>query len=96
MSKLGKTIGAVCAGALAAALIPYRFERDRDTGAREVSALLWKWKKIPGKGIYFSMPPSGMGKVSGEDAEAPAEDAEASAEDVEVTAEDAPAEPKQE
>lgn len=49
MKNLGKIIGAVTLGALAASVIPYRFKRDEDTGAYELGALLWSLKKAPGK-----------------------------------------------
>ncbi len=49
MSKLGKFIGGAALGALAASLIPYRFQRDKETGAFELGALLWGLKKTPGE-----------------------------------------------
>jgi len=49
MSKLGKIIGGVALGALAASLIPYRFRKDKETGEFELGALLWGLKKTPGE-----------------------------------------------
>lgn len=49
MSKLGKIIGGVAIGALAAGLIPYRFRKDKETGEFELGALLWGLKKTPGE-----------------------------------------------
>ena len=48
MSKLGKIVGGVALGALAAGLIPYRFRKDKETGEFELGALLWGLKKTPG------------------------------------------------
>ena len=41
MKKIGKLIGSICVSALVAGLIPYRIERDRETGACEVRSLFW-------------------------------------------------------
>lgn len=49
MSKLGKIVGGVALGALAAGLIPYRFRKDKETGEFELGALLWGLKKTPGE-----------------------------------------------
>lgn len=49
MKKLGKFIGKLTLGALAASVVPYRFQKDKDTGSFEVSSLLWAVKKTPGR-----------------------------------------------
>ena len=48
MKKLGKFIGKLTLGALAASVVPYRFRMDKDTGSFEVGSLLWAVKKTPG------------------------------------------------
>ncbi len=63
MKKATKIIIGVCAAAYVAGLIPYHFEKDEETGAREIRSLLWAWRKTPGDGKFrydFAMPPSGL------------------------------------
>ncbi len=49
MKKLGRIIGKLTLGALAASVVPYRFQMDKDTGSFEVGSLLWAVKKTPGR-----------------------------------------------
>ena len=49
MKKLGKFIGKLTLGALAASVVPYRFQMDKATGSFEVGSLLWAVKKTPGR-----------------------------------------------
>lgn len=49
MEKQEKIIGRVCLGALAAGLIPYRIEQDKETGAFDVGSLIWSVKKTVGE-----------------------------------------------
>lgn len=49
MKNLAKLIGTVTLGAFAVSMIPYRFKKDKETGAYEVGALLWSLKKTPGE-----------------------------------------------
>ena len=49
MKKLPKLLGSLGAAALAAGMTPYRVQSDKETGAFEVSSLLWSLKKIPGE-----------------------------------------------
>ena len=45
--KIGKIVGKIALGALAASLIPYQFRRDEETGTCELRSLLWDVKKTP-------------------------------------------------
>lgn len=47
MRHLWKLLGAA---AVAAAVVPYRVRKDKETGAREFSALLWQGRLDPGAG----------------------------------------------
>lgn len=49
MKKIVKIIGAASAAALAAALVPYRFKSDKESGEFELGGLLWNLKKTPGE-----------------------------------------------
>ena len=46
MKKLIKFLGKT---ALAAGLIPYRFNKDEETGSYEIGGLLWSLKKTAGE-----------------------------------------------
>ena len=81
--KLAKLIGTVGLAAFAASVIPFRFKKDKETGAMEARSLLWGVKKTPGEAkdhITFAIPSSGLDSIDTEEApaeEAPAEEAEA-------------------
>lgn len=95
MKNLGKIIGRVCAGAVAASLIPFRFSRDKQTGAFKIGALLWAVKKTPGEDhdrYELELLPFVGSKQAAEGAEAPAEEAETPAEEAKAPAEEASAE----
>ena len=49
MKKIVKIIGAAGAVAAAAALIPYHFKNDKDSGEFELGGLLWKLRKESGE-----------------------------------------------
>ena len=49
MKKIVKIIGAASAAALAAALVPYRFKSDKESGEFELGGLLWNLKKTAGE-----------------------------------------------
>lgn len=49
MKRIGKTIGKICVGALAASLVPYRFRWEKATGSYQVASLLCSVKKTCGK-----------------------------------------------
>ena len=95
MNKLGKIIGKLTLGALAASVLPYRFQMDRDTGAFEVGSLLWAVKKTPGteRDTYtVELLPLFGGKDEPAE-EAPVEVPAAEEAPAEPAAEEAPAEP---
>lgn len=48
MKKLFKILGGLGAAALAAAVIPYRYASDAESGSYEVGGLLWSLKKSAG------------------------------------------------
>ena len=50
MKKIGKIIGRLCVGTLAAGLLPYRFQKTGEEGGFEAESLLWSLKKVPGEG----------------------------------------------
>lgn len=80
MKNLGKIIGRVCLGALAAGLIPYRVKQDKETGTVEVGSLLWAVKKTPGAGrdtYTFELLPLLGGKEAPAENETPVSDASA-------------------
>lgn len=84
MKLFGKALGA----AALAALVPYRFQSDKQTGSFELGALLWSLKKKPGeeKDVYTIEFLPFMGKKEAEDtAECAAEGAEVDAADEPVT-----------
>ena len=61
--KLGKIIGGICLGALAAGLIPYRIETDKEAGTVEVRSLLLGGRKFPGEDkdhFAIAIPSSGL------------------------------------
>ena len=43
-------VGKIIRTALLAGLVPYRFEKDEETGGFEIGGLLWSVKKTPGEG----------------------------------------------
>ena len=48
---------------MAAGMIPYRFNKDEETGGLEVRSLLWGVRKTPCEGKdrwAFAIPPSGL------------------------------------
>ena len=47
MKKSVKIISAASAAALAAAIAPFRFKADKETGEFEMGGLLWNMKKVP-------------------------------------------------
>ena len=47
--KKSISIGRICVGALAAALIPYHIGLGRKDGSIELDSLLWSMKKVPGE-----------------------------------------------
>ena len=49
MKKIVKIIGAAGAVAAAAALIPYHFKNDKESGEFELGGLLWKLRKETGE-----------------------------------------------
>ena len=49
MKKIVKIIGAAGAVAAAAALVPYHFKSDKDSGEFELGGLLWKLRKEAGE-----------------------------------------------
>lgn len=49
MKKMVKIIGAAGAVALAAALVPYHFKSDKESGEFELGGLLWNLKKTSGE-----------------------------------------------
>ena len=86
MKNLGKIIGKICLGALAASLIPYHVKLDKETGAMEVGSLLWSVKKTPGeeRDTYtFELLPLVGSKEAPTENEAPAAEDAVSAEPAE-------------
>ncbi len=67
--KTGKIIACVAIGAFVLSAVPYRVDRDEETGACYVQSLLWAWRKTPSKkegkdfDYAFAMPPSGLDMV---------------------------------
>ena len=67
--KIGKIFGGIAVGALLVSLIPYRVQKDEETGAMEIRSLLWVLKKTPRKEgeekdhYAFALPPSGLARA---------------------------------
>ena len=61
MKKSAKIISAASAAVVAAAIAPYRFNVDKETGEFEMGGLLWNLKKVPneegGADISFQLLP---------------------------------------
>ena len=60
---LRRFLGRFCLYLLAAGMIPYRFNKDEETGGLEVRSLLWGVRKTPCEGKdqwAFAIPPSGL------------------------------------
>lgn len=71
--KIGKFIGGAVLGALIVSAIPYKFNKDEETGTVEIRSLLWGMKKIP-KGVsddkehlFFAIPASGLDQEEAEE-----------------------------
>ena len=64
--KIGTIIGRTAACTLLVSLIPYRIQKDEETGIMEIRSLLWALRKIPRKEgqekdqYVFALPPSGL------------------------------------
>lgn len=82
--KYGKLFGRIALGALALSAIPYKIEKDEETGAFEIRSLLWGWKKTPpaegeeDANVVFAIPGNGLSEEAAVEeavpAEAPAEE----------------------
>lgn len=90
MKALNKIIGRVCLSVVTASLVPYRIQKDKETGGFEVRSLLWAVKKTPGEErdryVLDILPFAGKKEPAKEEAEAPAE--EEAAEPVEAPVEE--------
>ena len=76
MKSIGKTIGKICVGALAASLVPYRFRWEKETGSFQLGSLLWSVKKTCGRerdNYEFELFPLFGGSSPAAEPEAPVE-----------------------